>query len=124
MPAFRRAMPNPPLRVSALAVNGSAAPSCPTVRSQPPPPQPPKKIPAIPKATDLPSVINAVNQLIMIQNNYALAQDLPRWVETNRVTTPVRIFNPNDKEQWVDVERISNLEFQDQATDGYFNWNY
>lgn len=124
---MNKAMPRPTPQAALRAsprINGSAAPICPTVRSQAIPPQPPKKIPAIPWVNDLPSVINAVNQLIMIQNNYALTQDQPRWVETSRVTNTVRVFNPNDKEQWVDVERISNLTFQDQATDGYFNWDY
>jgi hypothetical protein len=49
---------------------------------------------------------------------------VPQWQEVNRVVTPVRIFNPNDNQQWVDVERIAQVTFQDQTTNGLFQWTY
>jgi len=114
-------MIRPPVRP--VQMNGSVAPVCPIVRSQPVPGQPPTKKSAIPPANDLPSVIRAVNQLINI-NNYFDPIPVPQWVEVHRVTTPVRIFNPNDDQQWVDVERISSLTFQEDSTGALFQWDY
>ena len=75
---------------------------------------------AIPRAIDLPSAIQAINQLItiynpLIQNNFGFATS--RNGRRSSRTTMVRVFNPNDQEQWVDVERITNLVFQDRTTD-------
>lgn len=110
-----------------MPVNGSVAPVCPISRSQAPSAKAATPI-AIPRPTDLPSAINAINQLITIlnplmQNNFFFPQ-VPDWQEVDRKTTVVRIFNPNDQQQWVDVERITNLTFQDQSTDALFQWNY
>ena len=118
-----------------MPVNGSVAPVCPTSRSQAPSGMPGVVTPAIPRATDLPSAIQAINQLIMmlqqpthpnmfLQINNTMPFPMSRWVETNRVTTKVRIFNPNDNSQWVDVERISNLTFTDRSNNDKFNWAY
>lgn len=122
MPVNRTGVLVRPIGRSTLLMNGSVAPVCPTVRSQPVPGQRPTRTAAIPLPTDLPSVIRAVNQLINIYNYSPL--NVPRWVEINRVVSNVRIFNPNDQQQWVDVERISSLTFQDQFTDGLFEWVY
>jgi hypothetical protein len=75
---------------------------------------------AIPRAVDLPSAIRAINQIIYMLN----PTGIPQWQEVSRVVTPVRIFNPNDDQQWVDVERIAQLTFQDQTTNGMWQWNY
>lgn len=114
--------------VPRAAVNGSVAPVCPIVRSQAPVARASSPV-AIVRPTDVPSAIAAINQIItilnpMIQNNYVEYPYVPDWVETNRVVTPVRIFNPNDREQWVDVERISQLTFADRNTDGLWQWDY
>jgi hypothetical protein len=76
----------------------------------------------------LPSAIQAINQLIqiynpLIQNNFGLTY-LPQWEEVHRRTTTVRVYNPNDREMWVDVERIVNLQFQDRSTEALFEWQY
>lgn len=105
---------NKPLRPMTFA-NGGIAPVCPTSRSQFPAAQPMSR--AVPIATDLPSAIRAINQLIIMM-------ETPKWQEIHRVVTPVRIFNPNDSSQWVDVERIASLTFQDQTTGGLWNWKY
>jgi hypothetical protein len=111
-----------------MPVNGSVAPTCPISRSQVPIARPATPI-AIPRAIDLPSAINAINQLIMlnnnlIQNNLVEYPYIPKWKEVHRVKTVVRVSNPNDPEQWVDVERISNLVFQDRSTNALFQWAY
>lgn len=47
-----------------------------------------------------------------------------RWNEIpdERVVQTVRIFNPKDKEQYVDVQRINALTFQDTVTGESFYW--
>ena len=112
-----------------MPVNGSVAPVCPVSRSQVPFARPAPPF-AIPRAVDLPSAIQAINQLIMLfstpmtQNNTVEYPYLPRWEEIHRDTTIVRISNPEDPEMWVDVERITNLVFQDKTTDQLFQWEY
>jgi hypothetical protein len=99
--------------------NGAVAPVCPTSRPQPVPGQPGPAIPAVPKATDLPSVIQAVNQLTQIIN-LMLA---PPFTEVTRNVQTVRVYNPNDKSQWVDVERITNLTMANDLGQTW-TWNY
>jgi hypothetical protein len=100
--------------------NGSLAPVCPVSRSQAPSTQP--RSVAIPLAIDLPSALRAINQIIYMLNPSATS--IPQWQEVSRVVTPVRIFNPNDNQQWVDVERVAQLTFQDQTTNGLWQWDY
>jgi hypothetical protein len=107
--------------VRPLAANGGVAPVCPVSRSQAVANQPPTTPSAIPLANDLPSAIRAINQIINIFNLNPL---VPQWQEVQRTVTPVRIFNPNDNQQWVDVERIAQVTFQDQSTNGLFQWTY
>jgi hypothetical protein len=125
--------------------NGSAAPVCPISRSQVAPGMPGAHVPQIPKATDLPSAIAAINQLnIILQtigvgpptiNNIRQPSPPPsggssptsdggssstkdpfrqNWVQVSRSKTLVRILNPNDRTQWVDVERIERVRWDDQ----------
>jgi hypothetical protein len=107
--------------VRPLAMNGGVAPVCPVSRSQAVANQPPIPPSVIPLANDLPSAIRAINQIINIFNLNPL---VPQWQEVQRTVTPVRIFNPNDSSQWVDVERIAQVTFQDQTTNGLFQWTY
>jgi hypothetical protein len=108
-------------------LNSSVAPTCPTSRSQVPISRPAPPI-AIARPIDLPSAIQAINQLIMIYNNpvrnNTVYPYIPDWIEVDRNTTVVRVTNPNDPEMWVDVERITNLTFQDRSTDRLFQWEY
>jgi hypothetical protein len=113
-----------------MPVNGSVAPVCPVSRSQVPIARAAPPI-AIPRPVDLPSAIRAINQLIsiydtnnLIQNNLVGYPYIPRWKEIHRDTTIVRIANPQDPEMWVDVERITNLVFEDKTTDQLFQWLY
>jgi hypothetical protein len=123
-----------------------AAPVCliPTVTQVPPPAA--VGLPAIPvPEPNFPSVVNtlvamkqAIEQLsgqnnnvkggsngFQIKNNKKQQKKPPqgRWVETNRVTAPVRIFNPTDQSQYVDVLRINQLTFTDNVTGETWIWN-
>lgn len=46
-----------------------------------------------------------------------------RWKEVDRVKETVRVFNPNDSSQFVDVLRINKLVFQDTVTGETWIWN-
>jgi hypothetical protein len=116
--AMLRPTPQVALRASPRT-NGSAAPVCPTSRSQAIPPQPPVRRPGFAMVNDLPSVINTLNQIIMMLNNPA-----DNFQEVQRVTDTVRVFNPNDNQQWVDVERIMYLNLRDENTGGQIIWKY
>lgn len=100
--------------------------------------QPPiKRLPAIPPPNDLQSAINAINMLI----NYVYQlsgqigptgpqgdrgspgqpgrppnQNVGRWIETNRATEKVKIYNPDDHDQWVEVLRTNSLTMRDSVT--------
>ena len=102
-----------------MPVNGSVAPVCPISRSQAIPPQSPKTIPGLTRVNDLPSVINNLNLII----NYLNAGP-DDFKEKVRVTDVVRVYNPNDREQWVDVERISFLRLDDPTTGGHVTFEY
>lgn len=125
-PVMGRAMralagPVGPLGPAARALgNQSVAPVCPTTRSEIPPTQPGIKIPFIPKATDLDSAIAAINKLIDIINTES--EPSIRWLEKERTTDIVRITNPDDESQWVDVERITRLVMEDQITGDLWIW--
>lgn len=116
--AMLRPTPQVALRAAAPK-NGSAAPVCPTSRSQAIPLQPPVKRPGLARVYDLPSVINTLNQII-----YMLNGQPQNFQEVQRVTEVVRVFNPNDNSQWVDVERINFLRLNDQITGGQVVWEY
>lgn len=110
-------------------LNGSVAPTCPVSRSQVPISRPAPPV-AIARPIDLPSAIRAINQLITVVNNNAVQNNLvdypyiPDWTEIKRNTTIVRVVNPQDKNMWVDVERITNLVFEDRTSEQLFQWLY
>jgi hypothetical protein len=116
--AMMRPTPQVALRASPRT-NGSAAPVCPISRSQAIPPQPPRKRPGLVMVNDLPSVINTVNQIVMMLNG-----EPDNFQEQSRTTEVVRVFNPNDSEQWVDVERINYLRLEDPVNGGHVTWEY
>ena len=55
------------------------------------------------------------------QNNKA-KQHPSRWMEKSRVTVKVRVYNPDDHEQYVDVEQIDQLTMIDQITGATWVW--
>jgi len=85
----------------------------------------PIQFPTIARATDLQSTITAVNQIkqiIDILTNQFAAE--VHWVERSRVTKIIRVTNPQNPENWVDVERIMKLTFQNLVTQELFVWDY
>jgi DNA/RNA endonuclease YhcR with UshA esterase domain len=124
-------------------------------RAPPSPGQPGKVITSIPRASDLPTAIAAINQTVSVVNqvtnqgpavNNLYPQGSRRfgtptlrqgtqdrhggkrisetaWREAWRNTEQVRIHNPNDKEQWVQVECITELILQDPNTDQQIYWS-
>jgi hypothetical protein len=128
-------MPGPRLPTARGTGNGSVAPVCPVSKGQAIVGSPGPLLPMPPRAVDLPSAINAINQLsqIIIQlinpsltiNNTLRAPRLTSdWSETGRVTQVQRVYNPDDKSQWVDVERINQLTMTQDATGDVLQWNY
>lgn len=114
------------------------APVCPISQSQPIPVQMGLLLPVPALATDLPSAIRAINQLsrealailrMPVNNVYppqpiGLMGSLPggagasggkppklAWREVSRNTERVRIHNPDDKSQYVDLDRITEVVF-------------
>lgn len=79
------------------------------------------KFQPIPRATDLPSVINAINA---ITNNFYTLARAGNFVENRNLRTyqTVRVFNPEDTNQWVDVLQITGLTFVDPVTGRTLVW--
>jgi hypothetical protein len=128
-------MPAPRMPTARGTGNGSIAPVCPVSKSQAIVGSPGPLLPMPPRAVDLPSAINAINQLsqIIIQlinpsttinNTLRVPRLTSDWTETGRVTQTERVFNPDDKSQWVDVERINQLTMTQEATGDVLQWNY
>lgn len=46
----------------------------------------------------------------------------PRFIETKRSEEIIRVYNPQDKEQWVDVKRINRLTMADRKTGETWDW--
>ncbi len=87
----------------------------------------PRLLPAIPLAHDLSSAIAAINAmrqwLMWMMNQRPHNNKTPQaslnegnFVESNRTTQVVRIYNPNDSSQWVDVEEITGLTMTDKKS--------
>ena len=95
------------------------------------------QFPAVPLATDAVSTMAAVNALRQIvqrltgqhQGNNTNGTIRPgqkskigRWNEVSRSTSKKRIKNPEDAEQYVDVERINSLTLKDSVTGELWVW--
>jgi hypothetical protein len=118
-------------------------------------------LPAVPKAQDLPSALQAIQaltQIVMIlsgqpppQNNVAAQQRVVQgtpvlrfflpgpsgsagppgvggsrrsnWVEAFRTTATVRVENPDDSSQFVEIERINQLVMRDTVTGSTWEFN-
>ena len=96
------------------------APVCHIVRGQLWPEPIRKVLGPIRKATDLPSAISAINQIA--DNLDKLADS--SWQEAKRNTQRVRIHNAENYNQWVEVERITRIVFENPVTGASFEWNY
>jgi len=118
---MRRPLPmklSPPVR-TVRAGTTSVAPVCPISRPQEIPPQPGIKLPTPTLAFDLPSAIQAINTLVTAYNQKSTNV---RWVERERTTQNVRIFNQNDNSQYIDVVRIVKLIMEDVITGELWWW--
>jgi hypothetical protein len=76
------------------------------------------KLQPIPRATDLPSAIKAIQALT---NNFNLAGNYVEQRQLRTYTTN-RVFNPDDTTQWVDVLQITGLVFLDRVTGKTIVW--
>jgi hypothetical protein len=110
-------------------------------------PQPaPTTLPAIPQATSDPeSLLAAIQALTAGYNQLAgMLDQRPQsvngvdgqpgapgqkgksggnWTEQSRQVKTIRVFNPNDKTQFVDVQVINQLVMIDQSTSKTWTWN-
>jgi hypothetical protein len=50
-------------------------------------------------------------------------QQAARWTEQSRKTVQVRVYNPDDHDQYVDVEQIDQLIMVDKITGATWTWN-
>jgi hypothetical protein len=97
----------------------------------------PKNLPAIPPATDLKSALNAINvmrQIIQIitnqqpiiinqgQSNNSSKFKTASWRESSRKTEKIKVYNPQDKSQWVEIERINELTMEDNNSNSTWRW--
>ena len=97
-------------------------------------------LPAIPAATDLQSVIQAVNTITQILRSMNNQQDggPQRFTDATvnskkkrsdfhevvkkRIVKKVRVFNPQNKSQFVDVKQITGLTFANKLTGQEITW--
>ncbi len=114
-----------------------SAPVCHIPPTQPSRQPSPQELPSIPVAQanvqSLTASVNAMRQVI----NYITGRQGPqgpqgtsgspskpaRWTEASRSTGTVRIYNPDDKTQFVDVEQINQLTMKDGVTGESWSWN-
>jgi hypothetical protein len=100
------------------------APVCPVVRSQVLPEPKRQLIPSIRRATSGTDTTNTINQIIHTLDIITNNSDQPEWVEITRNTQRVRIHSAVNYANWVEVERITRLVFQDKITGAKLEWKY
>lgn len=110
-----------------------------TVVDQPQPQNLPAIPPAQPNVQSLAQTVNAMRQTIMIltgRQGVQGPQGVPgkpgqsgnaqskkaQWTEASRQTEQVKIYNPNDNTQFIEVERINSLTMKDSATNQTWTW--
>lgn len=102
----------------------------------------PALLPPIPIATNLASALMAINAMRTIihqitgqtqsrpsgstgfkfKNDDAKKNKQGRWQEANRVSETVKIKNPDDENQFVEVKRINELTMRDSQTGETWVW--
>jgi hypothetical protein len=92
------------------------APVCPISRSQLVPPTARPLIPAIRRTTD--PAVNQIADVVEQVRDRTFTED-----PGARITQRVRIHNPDDFEQWVEVERITRLVLKSD-TGATIEWTY
>lgn len=88
-----------------------------TVATPPARPRSPRGIQTIPPSANLQQIINTVNYNFnqLIKGNYV--ENRPA-----RQTQIVRIFDPSDRNVWVDVRQITAVQFVNELTGQVINW--
>jgi hypothetical protein len=115
----------------------AGAPVCNNLPANTPGQPDPKTLPSVPLATDLASAITAVNALRRIMQTI-IAQPPPvsgglsgfkvqkgkgfHELKQYRVSKVVRIYNPSDKTQFVDVKQIVGVVMADPKTGQTWSW--
>lgn len=74
--------------------------------------------PAQPNIASLTATVNQLRSLLL-----NLLNRKQQWVEFSRVTETVRVTNPSDSSQFVDVQRINQLRMIDKVTGFTWEWN-
>jgi hypothetical protein len=126
--------------------NGSVAPSCPITQGSPDPgarvwARVQDLINSIPRATDLPSAIralNIINNIItqinrgepVVNNTVLLGTNLtvkgedndPKyqrldWIQEGRTYRTQKLFNPDDQLQYIEIKTLSSVTFFNGNTD-------
>jgi hypothetical protein len=99
---------------------GNGAPVCllPN-QGQATPDMPAKQLTTVPQAVDLPTALQAINN---IRNILKFITGPRSFIESGRVTQLVKVFNPDDDSQFVIVERINAVTFKDPLTGITFTW--
>lgn len=101
----------------------------------------PKTLPAIPTATDLASALTAIQAITkivqtLLQGSGSAGGGITGFktqsgskasnnfteVASRRVTKTVRIYNPSDQTQYVDVQQVSSVTMQDPMTGQTWTW--
>lgn len=106
---------------------------------QPPPLNLPSIPPAGPSIESLVRTVNTMRQTIMILSGQQGSQGRPgepgkngqnnnakgQWTENKqaRVTEKVKIYNPSDTSQFVEVDRVNALQFVNKDTGQTWVWN-
>lgn len=103
---------------------------------QPPPLNLPSIPPAGPTIASLTATVNAMRQVLIFLSGQRGPQGAQgakgdpakktppvRFGELSRVVETVRIFDPNDHDTFVDVERINNLTMRDSVTGEVWSWD-
>lgn len=100
--------------------------------TQPQPVNLPSIPPAQPNVQSLADTVNQMRQLLMYlagqiaknaSNGTGARSQVARWSEASRTTSNVRVYNPNDKTQYVDVEQINTLTMKDGITGDAWTWH-
>ncbi len=103
------------------------APQCDlTVAVPPGVPTKAKGFQKVPPTATMQQLINIVNnnfQRISPNFNTNIQSGGGNWIEFKRVTATVRVSNPQDSSQFVDIEQINQLVMVDRVTGATWVWN-
>ena len=100
------------------------APVCHIVRGQAWPEPKRTALGPIRRATDPASTTAAVNQIAEVLDLVLHNENQPEWVEILRNTQRVRIHSAVNYEDWVEVERITRVVWQNKLTEAKIEWRY